>query len=134
MAPIQISTIWLRSTEILSPLFVSSIIGLLAGVKSLVFEMCMCERHVHLTIFLSDVTHEWMGPSKCTGHVQSTLSREGFAFQVKKKKVWWWSASACVPEAFALSTSLFQPTFLHPPVRATVGEVRYSIEIDVGGE
>ena len=28
----------------------------------------------------------------------------------------------------------FQLTFLHPPVRATVGEVRYSIEIDVGGE
>ena len=27
-----------------------------------------------------------------------------------------------------------QLTFLHPPVRATVGEVRYSIEIDVGGE
>ena len=27
----------------------------------------------------------------------------------------------------------FQLTFLHPPVRATVGEVRYSIEIDVGG-
>ena len=29
---------------------------------------------------------------------------------------------------------IFQLTFLHPPVRATVGEVRYSIEIDVGGE
>ena len=29
----------------------------------------------------------------------------------------------------------YQLTFLHPPpVRATVGEVRYSIEIDVGGE
>ena len=28
----------------------------------------------------------------------------------------------------------FQLTFLHPPVRVTVGEVRYSIEIDVGGE
>ena len=27
----------------------------------------------------------------------------------------------------------FQLTFLHPPVRATVGEVGYSIEIDVGG-
>ena len=27
----------------------------------------------------------------------------------------------------------FQLTFLHPPVRVTVGEVRYSIEIDVGG-
>ena len=30
--------------------------------------------------------------------------------------------------------SFFQLTFLHPPVRVTVGEVRYSIEIDVGGE
>ena len=29
--------------------------------------------------------------------------------------------------------TLFQLTFLHPPVRVTVGEVRYSIEIDVGG-
>ena len=35
------------------------------------------------------------------------------------------------PFLFFLS---FQLTFLHPPVRATVGEVRYSIEIDVGGE
>ena len=34
----------------------------------------------------------------------------------------------------AIFFAIFQLTFLHPPVRATVGEVRYSIEIDVGGE
>ena len=36
-----------------------------------------------------------------------------------------------LPTSYAVC---FQLTFLHPPVRATVGEVRYSIEIDVGGE
>ena len=54
-----------------------------------------------------------------------------------------------VSEGISVLTSTYQPEnyfFLHcitlvfnlpsftPPVRATVGEVRYSIEIDVGGE
>ena len=41
----------------------------------------------------------------------------------------------CITDGSVLvCISDFQLTFLHPPVRATVGEVRYSIEIDVGGE
>ena len=34
----------------------------------------------------------------------------------------------------AHGTQLFNLPSFTPPVRATVGEVRYSIEIDVGGE
>ena len=48
-----------------------------------------------------------------------------------------WFVSYCRKLMFVLDSntmSIFQLTFLHPPVRATVGEVRYSIEIDVGGE
>ena len=43
-------------------------------------------------------------------------------------------ASVVLPQLCNLHCpNFFQLTFLHPPVRATVGEVRYSIEIDVGG-
>ena len=47
--------------------------------------------------------------------------------------------SVCNNEFFEFSVAIFFSSFLFnlpsftPPVRVTVGEVRYSIEIDVGG-
>ena len=51
----------------------------------------------------------------------------------KKKQKGEQSDSFNIYALLAAFCFLFQLTFLHPPVRATVGEVRYSIEIDVGG-